>query len=1140
MNPTESQTHSILSKIGSLINEVSSAQFIDEKEKKHIDNILDEIQYKIAEIAKSNNAELTKSSEKDNIISKFQYLFDISKTGYFILDNNLNIAEVNNAALLQIGIDRKHTIGSKLDNYITPEHQEKFFFFTRKIINTKSKEKCELCFKKRDKEQFWVVIEGVLLSEGTVGNNNILLTSIDISERKAIEETLKKQQALLESLLKNIPIVFWANDRKGKIIIQSKESVKSWGNLIGKTPEFSEMMKGTLQKWRENSNKALNGEVVKEELSFVTPDGQDKSVYSIMAPVWMDDIVTGAIGMNIDITEKLKADKTIVEKEKLYRTLAENITGIPYRLYLENGSMVFFNDMVTELTGYKPEELLSDGICCIDPIIIVEDRKRVMDKIISSVKNNSPFIIEYKIRHRDGSIRNFIERGKPVINEVGKPQFIDGVIFDVTERRQVQDALKTVTDHYLTLAETVPVGIYRTEKNGDCFFVNERWCDITGLTSDNAVGLNWIKAIHKDDKDKVISNWSEMAGKKKSFKIEHRFVKEDKTVVWVINHAHAEVDSSGNITGYVGTLTDITERKQSEEIERRYFNYLKFLSDFSLKINAIINIDELYNYVGQTVYKLLANSYLFVSKYDRTNNTSVIFANYGFEKYIKKIIDFTNQDITRFSIKISEITDNEMKLFTSGTLEIAEEGLFTLSSRKIPKNICTTIEALLGVKKVYTIGFTKSNKFFGGINILSKSDDELPNKKLIENIVSQASIVLQRLIAETELKQRSNDLVKAQKIGKIGSFNADIINKTVQTSEELYKIFSINPGNNQNLSLEEFIGEILLKNTFQEDTENLRILLKNIFEKGEKTTFEYRILKTDNEIKYLEINTDSEFDNNSNLTEVNGLIKDISEQKRNQKVLKELNEQLAEKNNELEQLVFISSHDLRAPLVNIQGFTEELRTAFKNLKLIFSTENERNDIITKANEIINTDISEALGFIINSSSKMDALINGLLKVSRMGKTEIFPKILDMNKIIRRIISNFEYSIKESDINVEIETLPQCYADEALIDQVFSNLIDNAIKYLNPKRKGNISISGIDNPENSVYIIRDNGIGIPEKFHSKVFAIFQRVDNECRGEGLGLSIVKRIIEKHNGKIWLDSKPGVGTKIYFSLPKANYNN
>lgn len=170
---------------------------------------------------------------------------------------------------------------------------------------------------------------------------------------------------------------------------------------------------------------------------------------------------------------------------------------------------------------------------------------------------------------------------------------------------------------------------------------------------------------------------------------------------------------------------------------------------------------------------------------------------------------------------------------------------------------------------------------------------------------------------------------------------------------------------------------------------------------------------------------------------------------------------------------------------------------------------------------------------------MDSLISGLLKVSRMGKTEIYQRELDMNKLINRIISNFEYSIKDYDIDVEVEKLPPCFADEALIDQVFSNIIDNAIKYRAPNRSCKISISGIGNPDNSVYIIRDNGKGIPEKFLDKVFAIFQRADNDCHGEGLGLAIVKRIIEKHNGKIWLDSKLGVGTKIYFSLPKTFRN-
>lgn len=1140
MQSIEYKTLNIFRKISSIIDEMYSASDKNPIGRNHFESILDDIKTDLTEIENYSKSQIKLTNEKENIINKYQYLFDISKTGYFILDNNCNISDVNAAGLFQIGSEEKNVKGKKLDNFISAEHQEKFFFFIRKIINNHSKEKCELFFKRNSKEKLWVVIEGVILSENENGDINLLLTSIDISERKAIEENLKKQQALLESLLKNIPIVFWANDLKGKIIIQSKESVKSWGNLIGKAPEFSPMRKNTLSRWQENNEKALSGEVVKEELTFTDQQGEEKSVYNIMAPVWIDEKVYGAIGMNIDVTEKLKADRTIIEKEKLYRTLAENITGIPYRIYLDSGNMVFFNDMVTELTGYKPEEFKSGEISSIDPIIVIEDRRRVIDKVYESIKHNSPFIVEYKIRHKDGSIKNFIERGKPVLNQDGKPQFIDGVIFDVTERRQVQDALKTVTEHYLTLAETVPVGIYRTEKNGDCFFVNERWSNITGVTADEAVGLQWVNAVHQDDRKKVLNKWIEIAGKKKSFIIEHRFIKKDNAIVWVINHAHAEVDGNGNITGYVGTLTDITERKLSEEVERRYLQYLKFLSDFSLKVNSIKNIDELYDFAGKSVFKLLNNSYLFVSKYDAINNTSGIYTHYGFDKHILRINELTKIDITKYSIKIEEMSDEELKLFTSGTLAEVEQGLYTLASRKIPKAICRTIEGILGVSKVYTIGFTRNNKLFGGINILSKSSEELPNKKLIENIVSQASIVIQRLIAENKLQHSRNDLIKAQKIGKVGSFNADIISKTVEVSDELFSIYGIkNPESYQRFGLEYLTDNILIKYSHADDKNMCRNQFKEVFEKGRKSVFEYRIVKNNNEVHYLELTTDGEFDLSNNLIEVNGLIRDVTEYKKAQLSLNELNQQLAEKNTELEQLIFISSHDLRAPLVNIQGFTDELRSSYKNLQQVITNEKDASELSKKVNEIVNEEIPEALGFIMTSSSKMDSLINGLLKVSRMGKTEIYPKNLEMNKLIRRIISNFEYSIKDANINVEVEELPPCYADETLIDQVFSNIIDNAIKYLDPKRSGKISISGIDNPDNSIYIISDNGIGIPEKFHSKVFAIFQRVDNECRGEGLGLAIVKRIIEKHNGKIWLDSKLGKGTKIYFSLPKIINN-
>ena len=134
----------------------------------------------------------------------------------------------------------------------------------------------------------------------------------------------------------------------------------------------------------------------------------------------------------------------------------------------------------------------------------------------------------------------------------------------------------------------------------------------------------------------------------------------------------------------------------------------------------------------------------------------------------------------------------------------------------------------------------------------------------------------------------------------------------------------------------------------------------------------------------------------------------------------------------------------------------------------------------------------------------------------------------MNRLMMGIVSSMEFQLKEKGVVLQIEDLPDCMGDEVLITQVFANLIDNAQKYLEPSRPGEMTISGKIANGSSAYAITDNGIGIPQEQHARIFQVFNRLNPQYgKGEGLGLAIVQRIIDRHQGKIEVESLPGKGT-------------
>ncbi|MCX5994488.1 MAG: ATP-binding protein [Chloroflexi bacterium] len=265
------------------------------------------------------------------------------------------------------------------------------------------------------------------------------------------------------------------------------------------------------------------------------------------------------------------------------------------------------------------------------------------------------------------------------------------------------------------------------------------------------------------------------------------------------------------------------------------------------------------------------------------------------------------------------------------------------------------------------------------------------------------------------------------------------------------------------------------------------------------------------------------------------IVSDITERKRAEEERELVLAELAEKTKELEQVIYLTSHDLRSPLVNIQGFSKELDEALKKFYAVLNKIDIPPALRKKLASTMNGDLAKSLQYIIASSAKMDSLLSGLLKLSRMGRDTLRIKKLDMSKLISKVISSFEFQIKEVDATVKVEELPPCYGDETQIDQVFSNLVGNALKFLDPKRRGVIRVSGKEEKEQAVYCVEDNGIGIAEKDKDAIFEMFRKLNpDDKRGEGLGLTIVRKILDRHGGKVWVESEPGKGSKFFVSLP------
>ena len=262
---------------------------------------------------------------------------------------------------------------------------------------------------------------------------------------------------------------------------------------------------------------------------------------------------------------------------------------------------------------------------------------------------------------------------------------------------------------------------------------------------------------------------------------------------------------------------------------------------------------------------------------------------------------------------------------------------------------------------------------------------------------------------------------------------------------------------------------------------------------------------------------------------------DITARKADEEKLAQYVHELAEKNKELETVVYVASHDLRSPLVNVQGFSNELAQAWERVHLGIT--NTPGDVMQKKEllKLMADDIPESLSFIQAGVAKMDKLLAGFLRFSRLGRAALAIEPLDMNSLMREISQTMDFQIKQQGATLEIENLPPCLGDATQISQVFANLVDNALKYRHPARAARIRVTGRMEGALSIYAVEDNGIGIDPAHQARVFEIFHRLDPySTQGEGLGLAIAQKILERQNGRIWTEPRKSEGSIFYVSLP------
>jgi len=1008
------------------------------------------------------------------------------------------------------------------------------------------------------------------------------------------DEKGNKDLAFLASIINSSDDAILSKTLDGIITSWNNGAERTFGytsmEVIGKS--ISILIPPHLQKEeKEIIEKIRKGKAVDHyETERVRKDGRVIDVSLTISPI-KDNYgkVIGASNISQDITDRKKAKADYVwVNEELTRQLKE---VSDYKHALDESSIVAItnargiikhvNDNFCKISKYSREELIGKDHRIINS---GHHSKEFIRDLWATISHGKIWKGELRNKAKDGTIYWVDTTIVPFLNAEGNPYQYVAIRADITERKRVEEnlvqSLKEISDYKYALDESSIVAI--TDKDGIIKHVNDNFCKTSKYSREELIG-NDHRIVNSGfhPKEFIRNMWVTIA-KGEIWKGEFNNKAKDGNVYWFDTTIVPFLSLEGKPYQYVEISSVITERKrvddlviinkqlafQNEEKEKRALELivankeLAFQSEEKEKrASELIVANKELAFQNEEKGKraaelLIANKELaFQNEEKEKRAAELVIAN--------KELLYQNEEKGKRAVELSEMlervsflatiadniqdpvisTDNNYiltrwnkpaeKLLGWKSEEVIGKNATGVFRTSYPNESRAQIFDLLKVNGIWqgeVIYHTKSGKPVYVLSTISHINDAEGNATgylvLIRDISLRkiAEQALSKLNEELEqrVKERTEAVVKTLEEKRI------ILESIGDAFFAVDKQWTVNYWNRiAEIDLGVKKAEIIDKNLWEIFSDSIDSVSYLKYHEALATNkvvhFEdYYAALT----KWYEI---------SAYPSENGLsvfFKDITERKRAADEIKMLNEGLEKRvsvrteellmaNKELESFSYSVSHDLRAPLRAING----------NAKIL------EEDYIEK----LDAAGVKALHSILRNSKKMGVLIDDLLAFSKLGRKQISVSEIDINALVKSIVEELVVEEIQDRIDIKVSALPSVYGDQSLIRQVWINLISNAIKYSKNKPKALIEISATSTDHLVVYAIKDNGVGFDMQYYHKLFGVFQRLhsNEEFEGTGIGLAIVQRIVHRHSGTVWAESKPNEGTCFYFSLLKNPLN-
>jgi PAS domain S-box-containing protein len=608
---------------------------------------------------------------------------------------------------------------------------------------------------------------------------------------------------------------------------------------------------------------------------------------------------------------------------------------------------------------------------------------------------------------------------------------------------------------------------------------NDRLCEILGYSRAALTDITWTEITHPDDLDLDMAEFGKvMRGESEGYVIDKRFIRQDGKIVYTTIDVKSVRKSDLTVDFFVATVQDISDRKLAEMNQKQIKN-------------ALIESENRYREVVQTQVDFVLQS---------SPDTTITFANDSLCRALglplSRVIGLRWIDF-----------QGDVNLINNILLKISQ--LSPINPTFLEENSDLRADGQIGWTQWVNQGLFDQD---GKLIAIQSAGRDITALKNAENALQKLNQDLEIRIKErtAALTTNATHLKTAQRIGKVGSWEFDLQTGEVIWSEEVFRIFGRDP------KIPTPTYSELQKIIHPDDWEYFDQVVKNAILMAQSYNVDYRILWADATLIYVAAKGEMICDSMGKPIQIIGTIMDISDRKLAEAKIVETAHQLECTNRELESFSYSVSHDLRAPLRHMNGFINALQQQLQNYEVIKDPK-----------------VKHYIEIIENSSQKMGDLIDGLLTLSRYGRKSLELKQVSICELVNEAIEIVcgDPSHQRS-VQFEIGDLPIVKGDPILLKLVFQNLISNAIKFSRNQPHPSIKIDSL--PDGTIRVI-DNGVGFKMEYADKLFGAFQRLHHQkdFEGTGIGLAIVQRIVQRHNGSVWAESQPNQGTTFFVKI-------